>query len=124
VTSRAILNNWPLDCGNPFPWVPGPVIQLPTLPLPINTYANTTQVYANNLSFSPDLVDIEQRLLALGGSYSQYAINYGTGPNTATGDSLSVALVKLQNWIDAIEAHRGRAFFTNPFFANGMFARA
>lgn len=76
------------------------------VPTPGNTYANTTQVYANNSSFSPDLVNVEQRLLALGGSYSQYRVNYGTGANTATGDTVSAALVKLQNWIAAIEITR------------------
>jgi hypothetical protein len=93
-------------------------------PTPTNTYANSTRVYANNASFSPDLLDVEQRLVALGSRFTQYRVDYGSGPNTATGDTVYAALVKLQNWIAAIEADRGRAFFTDPFFANGMFARA
>jgi hypothetical protein len=42
--------------------------------------------------------------LALGGSYSQYRVDYGSGPNTASGDTVYAALVKLQNWVAAIEA--------------------
>jgi hypothetical protein len=96
----------------------------PPVPTRGNTYANSTAVYANNSSFSPDLFSVEQRLSTLGGSYGQYRVNYGTGPDTASGDTVYAALVKLQNWITAIEADRSSAFFTNPFFANGMFARA
>ncbi|MDN4633866.1 hypothetical protein QCD71_20295 [Sphingomonas sp. PsM26] len=93
-------------------------------PTPTNTYANSTKVYANNSAFSPDLVGVEQRLSALGGSYDQYRVDYGTGANTASGDTVYAALVKLQNWIATIEAANApRAFFSDPFFADGMFAR-
>lgn len=101
-----------------------PVTVAAPAPTPGNTYANSTQVYANNASFSPDFLDVEQRLLALGSRFTQYRVDYGSGPNTATGDTVYAALVKLQNWIAAIEADRNRALFTDPFFANGMFARA
>jgi hypothetical protein len=93
-------------------------------PTPTNTYANSTRVYANNSSFSPDLVDVEQRLVGLGTRFTQYRVDYGSGPNTATGDTVYAALVKLQDWIAAIEAANApRAFFSDPFFADGMFAR-
>jgi hypothetical protein len=92
-------------------------------PTPSNTYANSTRVYANNSGFSPDLLDVEQRLLALGYRFTQYRIDYGSAANTATGDTVNAALVKLENWILAIEADLARPFFSAPFFSKGMFAR-
>ena len=116
MTSRAILNGWPLGTGNPFPV---PTVPLP-FPLPEVTFANTTLVYANTQGFYAPLLAAQQRLMALG-SYMT-AINFGNGPNT--GDSVYAAFVKLQDGVTAAEAaNSNRAFFTDPFFANGMFAR-
>jgi hypothetical protein len=78
-------------------------VDQPGVPTPSDTYANSTSVYANQSSVLPDLLGVEQRLLALGGSYSRYRVDYGTGPNTATGDTVYAALVKLQSWVAAIE---------------------
>ncbi|WP_277969325.1 hypothetical protein [Sphingomonas echinoides] len=100
-----------------------PVTVAVPAPTPSNTYANSTQVYANNSSFSADLLDVEQRLLALGFRFTQYRVDYGSGANTATGDTVYAALVKLQNWIAAIEGDLARPFFSAPFFSKGMFAR-
>lgn len=90
----------------------------------LTTYANATKVYANKPKFATALSAVEQRLIALDASTTTYRISYGSGPNTATGDTVYAALIKLQNWIAALEVNGvGRAFFSNPFFADGMFSR-
>ncbi|WP_242183048.1 hypothetical protein [Sphingomonas sp. CARO-RG-8B-R24-01] len=97
------------------------------LPDPAATYANSTAVYANASTISPTLLDLQQRILILDPNTTAYLVDFGTGPNTPTGDTVLAALTKLQNWIAAIEAAanaKPRAFFTDPFFADGMFARA
>lgn len=90
----------------------------------LTTYANTTKVYANKTKFANALLPIQQSLVALDAYTTTYLIDFGTGPNTASGDTVTVALTKLQNWIAAIEVNGvTRAFFTDPFFADGLFSR-
>lgn len=90
----------------------------------LTTYANSTKVYANKTKFANALSLVEQSLIALDPSTTVYRVDYGTGPNTATGDTVTAALVKLQNWIASIEVNGvTRAFFSDPFFADGMFSR-
>jgi len=117
MTSRAILNGWPLGAGNPppVPATPQPI------PLPDVTFANTTTVFASAQGYYSPLLATQQRLSALG--LPTPSINFGNGPNT--GDSIYASLVKLQNGIAAAEnTSSNRLFFTDPFFADGMFARS
>lgn len=74
------------------------------VPTPDNTYANSTQVYANASAFSPALIALQQRLVALGITVAGPYIDFGTGPDTPTGDTLYAALMKLQAIVAAAEA--------------------
>lgn len=80
--------------GNPTP-TPNPN------PTPLTTYANNTLVYANNSDYSVYLIPIQQRITSLGYSTTN---NFGTSPNTPTGDTIYGSLVKFQNTLDYIEA--------------------
>ena len=92
-----------------------------TIPVPALTFANSTTVYANRTGFSDSIASVQQMLASLGYPVN---INYGTASNTDTGDNIYVSLVKLENGIAAAEVvATNRAFFSDPFFADGMFAR-
>lgn len=86
-----------------------PVVVSVPKPTLDNTYANSTAVYANNPAFAPSLLAVQQRLAAMDASMAANDIDFGSAPNTPTGDTVYVALSKLQNRATLIEAGQNPA---------------
>ncbi|WP_081504251.1 Ig domain-containing protein [Sphingomonas sp. PAMC 26621] len=84
-------------------------------PSPETTYANSTEMFANQDGFLASLTALQQRMIALDPGTTSYLVDFGTGANTSTGDTVFAALTKLQNWIAAVEAVANAPSFSgNP----------
>lgn len=70
-------------------------------PVPASTYANSTEARANTTGFSSPLQGVQQRLATIG---YPITLDYGSGSDTATGTTISPALMALQSRIATAEA--------------------